>query len=202
MATRSFAVTWDYRCPFAYRAHDHLVTALLAGGTGWDLAFVPFSLGQVHVKEGETDIWERPGDDSGLLALQVGVAVRDRHPEAFPALHRAVFEIRHRHAGRLDDEGALRAVLAGSGLDADAVLAEVATGGPLDTIRKEHESAVASHTVWGVPTFIVDDQAVFVRLMNRSDGDAGASRAVIERLLDLAGGWPELNELKHTTVPR
>ena len=201
MATHTFAVTWDYRCPFAYRAHDHVVEALL-GGADWDVTFVPFSLGQVHVAEGEPDIWDRPDDDTGLLALRVGVVVRDRFPDAFLRVHRGIFELRHRHAGQLNDEAALRGVLTTNGVDADTVFAEIAGGAPLDTVRKEHEASVTEHTVWGVPTFIADDQAVFVRLMNAADGDAAASQAIVERLVDTATGWPELNELKHTTIPR
>jgi 2-hydroxychromene-2-carboxylate isomerase len=201
MATHTFAVTWDYRCPFAYKAHDHVVTGLLAGAD-WDVSFVPFSLGQVHVKEGETDIWDRPDEDSGLLALRVGVVVRDRHPDRFLPVHRALFEIRHRHGGKLADEAALRDALTGQGVDADAVFAEIATGAALETIRKQHEAAVADHDVWGVPTFIADDQAAFVRLMNGADGDGTASRAIVERLVDTLTGWPDLNEFKHTSIPR
>jgi 2-hydroxychromene-2-carboxylate isomerase len=200
MSTHSFTVTWDYRCPFAYRAHDHVVAGLLAGAD-WDVTFSPFSLGQVHVKEGETDIWERPADDTGLLALQVGVAVRDRHPDEFLAVHRAIFELRHLHAGQLNDEAALRSALDAQGVDADGVFSQIAAGWPLETIRKEHEASVAEHSVWGVPTFIVEDQAVFVRLMNSSD-DGAASRQIVERLVDTLVGWPELNEFKHTTIPR
>jgi 2-hydroxychromene-2-carboxylate isomerase len=201
MATHTFAVTWDYRCPFAYKAHDHVVTALL-GGADWDVTFTPFSLGQVHVKEGDTDIWDRPGDDTGLLALRVGVVVRDQFPERFPPTHKAIFEIRHLHGGKLDDEAALRATLADNGVDADAVLAEVAAGGPLETVRKEHEAAVAEHSVWGVPTFITGGQAVFVRLMSGAGGDAALARTTVERLVDTIGGWPDLNEFKHTSIPR
>ena len=56
--------------------------------------------------------------------------------------------------------------------------------------------------MWGVPTFIVGDQAVFVRLMDRAGDDPAPSRAAIERILDLLTGWPELNEFKHTSIPR
>src|SRR3954451_24375772 len=90
----SFAVTWDYRCPFARNAHEHLLTALEAGAD-WDVNFVPFSLGQVHVGEGETDVWDEPEKDTGLVALQSGTLVRDRHPEQFYAVHRALFAARH-----------------------------------------------------------------------------------------------------------
>ena len=56
-------------------------------------------------------------------------------------------------------------------VDDDAVFAEVASGRPLATIKAEHTAYAASHDVWGVPTFIVGDQAAFVRLMNRPEGD-------------------------------
>src|SRR5688572_33244009 len=72
---RTFSVTWDYRCPFARNAHEHVLEGLRAGAP-WDVTFVPFSLGQVHVAEGEPDIWGRWQEDSGLLALQAGVVVR------------------------------------------------------------------------------------------------------------------------------
>jgi hypothetical protein len=41
-----------------------------------------------------------------------------------------------------------------------------------------------------------------VRLLSRPRGDAELARTTIERVLDLAGGWSDLNELKHTSVPR
>jgi hypothetical protein len=56
--------------------------------------------------------------------------------------------------------------------------------------------------VFGVPTFLTEDNAVFVRLMNRPAGDGALATATIERLLDLTAGWPELNEFKHTSILR
>jgi 2-hydroxychromene-2-carboxylate isomerase len=196
----SFAVTWDYRCPFARLAHLHLLDGL-AAGADWDITFLPFSLGQVHVAEGEAPIWDRPDDDSGLLALRAGVVVRDRFPDAFLAVHRELFDARHVHAKHLDED-TVRAALVAHGVDADVVFAEIADGAPLDTVRKEHEAAALDHHVWGVPTFIVGDQAVFVRLTTDSAGDGELARTRIDRILDLATGYPELNEFKHTSIPR
>ncbi len=197
---RSFAVTWDYRCPFARNAHEHLVTALGAGAP-WDVTFSPFSLGQVHIEEGEPDIWGRWRDDSGLLALQAGVIVRDKFPERFLDVHRALFALRHDEGGHLRDDEAVRAVLRREGVDADAVLAEIDGGNTILTVQQEHERAAREHAVWGVPTFIAGDQASFVRLMNRPKGDAELATRSIERILDLLE-WPELNEFKHTSIPR
>lgn len=196
-----FTATWDYRCPFARNAHEHVIEGLRAGAP-WDARFVPFSLGQVHVAEGEPDIWLRPDDDSGLLAMQVGVVVRDRFPDRFLDVHEGIFALRHDEGRQLRDEGELRRVLDTHGVDADAVLDEVSAGGPLATVRDEHTEAALQHEVWGVPTFIRDDRAVFVRLMERPRGDGAVARHTIERVLDLLDHFPDLNEFKHTSLKR
>ena len=196
-----FTVTWDYRCPFARNAHEHLIEGLRAGAP-WNVRFVPFSLGQVHVREGEPDVWLRPESDSGLLARQVGVVVRDRYPERFLDVHEALFALRHDDGRHLEDEAEVRRVLTGQGVDADAVVAEIATGRPLETVRDEHTVAAEDNEVWGVPTFVQGDKAVFVRLMERPRGDAELARRTIDRVVDLLVGFPELNEFKHTSLKR
>lgn len=198
--TRSFAVTWDYRCPYGRIAHDHIVTGLRAGAD-WDVTFLPFCLGQSHVEEGMPDVWRDPESDSGLLALQVGVAVRNEQPHAFIELHHALYEFKHARGGNLRDRTALSAVLTGCGLDPAAVFAEVDSGRPLAVIEDEHTRYARTHAVWGVPVFVVDDKAVFVRLLDRADGDEALAQHTIERILDLIE-WPILNEFKHTSVPR
>lgn len=196
----SFQVTWDYRCPFARNAHEHVVAGLRAGAP-WEVDFRAFSLGQVHVGEGEPDIWERWREDSGLLALQVGVIVRDSFPDRFLDVHEALFALRHDHAGHLRDDAAVRSVLTEQGVDADAVFAGIDDGSAIVTVQQEHERAAKDHRVWGVPTFIVGDEAAFVRVMDRPRGDSEHARRTIERIVDLLA-WPHLNEFKHTSIPR
>jgi hypothetical protein len=199
-AVLRFGVTWDYRCPFARNAHEHVVRGLRSGAD-WEVRFVPFSLGQVHVAEGDPDVWDDPGRDSGLLALQAGVVVRDRRPDRFPDVHLGLFAARHDHGRDLRDPEVVAATLDAHGVDAAAVLDEVADGAVLDTVRREHERAVADHGVWGVPTFLTGERAAFVRLMDRPVDD-GTARRTVERVMDLLDGWPELNEFKHTSLDR
>jgi len=201
--TDSFAVTWDYRCPFARNAHEHVLSGL-AAGADWDVTFLAFSLGQVHVEEGQPSVWDKPEQDGGILALQAGVVVRDHFAEHFPSVHRALFAARHEKALPLDDRAVIEGVLREQGVEPEEVFARIDSGAALVTVRDEHERYVASHHVWGVPTFIVGDQAVFVRLMDRSPlgADAEASRRAIERTVDLVSGWTELNEFKHTSIQR
>ena len=61
---------------------------------------------------------------------------------------------------------------------------------------------MAEWEVFGVPTFVVDDRAVFVRLMSRPQGDAALARRTIEGVLELFDALPDLNEFKYTTLSR
>jgi hypothetical protein len=198
--TLQFAVTWDYRCPFARNGHEHVVAAL-QGGADWEVRFVPFSLNQVHVEEGQPDVWDDPEKAPALLAMQAGIAVRDAFPDAFLPVHLDLFRARHDDAKDIREESVLRTVLARH-LDADAVFDEIASGRPLATFRREHEEVVESHDVFGVPTFIAGDQAVFVRVMHRPGEDRESGRRTIERVIDLLTGWTDLNEFKRTRIPR
>ena len=62
--SRSIAVTFDYRCPFAYNGNAAVIAALRAG-SDVDFRFTPFSLDQVHVEEGEPPVWERDPSEWG-----------------------------------------------------------------------------------------------------------------------------------------
>jgi hypothetical protein len=195
----NFSVTWDYRCPFARIGHEHLLDGLEAGAP-WDVTFVPFFLNQSHVAEGAPSAWEDPAQQPDLLALAAGVVVRDRYPDQFLAVHRSLFTARHDEGGDLRDREVVRKALTRAGADADAVLDEVDTGWPAKQIRTEHEDVVGRLDVFGVPTFVVGDTAVFVRLMARPNGDRGLAVATIERVLGLITDHPEINEFKHTRL--
>ena len=198
--TVSFALTWDYRCPFARNAHEHVLTGL-AAGADWDVTFLAFSLGQAHVEEGQPSVWDKPEQDGGILALQAGVIVRDHFAPEFLSVHRAFFAARHDRGLQLDDRSVIEEVLREQGLPVEEVFERVDSGEGLGTVHDEHERYAASHSVWGVPTFIAGDQAVFVRLMDRSPLGADPSLSVrtVERTVDLVSGWTELNEFKHTS---
>jgi hypothetical protein len=197
----SFAVTWDYLCPFARNAHEHLVVALKAGAD-WDVRFSFFSLAQTHISEGGTAVWEDPAAHSGVLAGLAGIVVREREPERFLDTHLALFGARHDQGVDLREQEQLVKVLDGAGLDGGGILAETGKGWAIDRARAEHEEAVQRWDVFGVPTFIADERAVFVRVMNRPEGNAKVAEETVDRVLDLFDGFPELNEYKFTKIPR
>jgi 2-hydroxychromene-2-carboxylate isomerase len=193
---RTLAVTFDYRCPFAFNGHAAVVAAV-RGGADLDVRYVPFSLDQVHVPEGEPPVWEREPSEwgSGVLALCFGIAARDHFPEHFLDAHLELFAARHVHGGRLADVTVLREAVARAGLDPDAVERLARQPETLATLAREHTEMVDSHAVFGVPTFVEGDEAVFVRFMERGNVDD------LHRALDLLQ-WVDLNEFKRTRIPR
>jgi DSBA-like thioredoxin domain len=194
--TRELAVTFDYRCPFARNAHEAVIAAL-RNGADLNVRFLAFSLDQAHVAEGELPVWERnPGEwGTGVTPLLYGITVRDHFAEKFPEFHLGTFAARFDEGRKLGHEDTVRDVVAAAGLDVDAVVEEVWSGRPLKTLVAEHTELVDRWSVFGVPTFIEGDQAVFIRFMERGRVDD------LERALELLE-WSRLNEFKRTTIPR
>ena len=148
--TRKFSVAFDYRCPFAYNAHAAIVAALREG-VEIDVTFIPFSLDQNHVEEGEVDIWDRPATErgTGAMALLFGIAVRDNFPDQFLDFHMEAFAARHVHSLAIRDEAVMRNVCTLVGLDPDRV-AELALGdATLATLKTEHTALVADYEYSG-----------------------------------------------------
>ena len=199
---RRFAITHDYLCPFARNAAEVVVRATDADPDGVRADFRAFSLSQVHLEEGEAPVWA-PGAEprSGVLALQWGLAVRDHLPERFPAVHLALFAARHDQGRDLNDPEVLGEAVASAGVDPDEVEKLVASGRPAAALADDHTWAVDTARVFGVPTFVSDRRAVFVRLMERP-ASPEAARVTLDRVLAMVEDWPDLNEFKATAIPR
>ena len=132
--TKSFAVTWDYRCPFARNANEHLMTGL-GGGADWDVRFLAFSLEQAHVEEGGKAVWEEPERYPALLPMLAGLVVRDREPDKFLAAHAAIFAIRHEHGLDLRDRDVVAKALDDVGVDGPACSRRSTTDGHSTSCR-------------------------------------------------------------------
>jgi hypothetical protein len=195
-----FAVTFDYLCPFARIANELVVRAQEAGA-GHEVSFRAFSLTQVHLEEDATPVWETDPPPSGVLALRYGLAVRERFPDRFPAAHLALFDVRHEHGDDLNDPAVLDAAVASAGLDPAEVARAAADADVAKALAADHTWGVTEHRVFGVPTFVTDERAVFVRLMRRSPGGEPAV-ATLDRLLEMIDSWTDLNEFKATRIPR
>jgi DSBA-like thioredoxin domain len=193
---REIAVSFDYRCPFARNAHEAVVTAL-RDGVDLDVRFLPFSLDQAHVEEGEPPVWDREPSEwgTGVTALLYAIAIRDQFPDSFLDFHLEAFAARHDHGKKLGREEVVREAVAAAGLDVDTVAEEAWSGRPLKTLAAEHSEQVDRFNAFGVPTFIEGDEAVFIRFMERNRVDD------LERALELLD-WTRFNEFKRTQIPR
>lgn len=173
------------------------MAAAVRGGADYDVRYVAFSLDQIHVSEGEPPVWERDPDDrgTGVLALCYGIAVRDHFPDRFLDAHLELFRARHDRGEKIAEEPVVRHAVQQAGLDADAVAAWAHHPQTLATLAAEHTEMVDEYAVFGVPTFISGNEAVFVRFMEKERVDD------LARMLDLLD-WSRLNEFKRTRIPR
>lgn len=195
----SFDLSYDYRCPFAKNIHLHVITALRAGAD-FTVNFVPWTLNQGYKEEEAPDVWDDPTRDAALVALAASVSVRDHQPDLFLDAHEALFLARHRDGVRLATLDEVSVVLDKVGVDVDRVRDDLASRRPYGVIGTSFHD-FERYEAFGVPTFVVNGAATFVRYMTVPSDDAKDSIRVIESLVTLMELEPELNEFKHTQVP-
>lgn len=192
-------LTYDYLCPFARNANEHAVVALRSG-MDMEITFMPFSLAQSHVEEDQPALWGSKNAlrRSGILALSVAEAVREHEPERFLDAHLALFALRHDQGGDLRDAAQIERALTEAGVDAAAALEAAPV--MLERVASTHQRLVDEHQVWGVPTFIGRERAVFVRFLDRPEGDEERARRRIELAAQLLDGEPMLHEFKQVDL--
>jgi protein-disulfide isomerase-like protein with CxxC motif len=135
-----------------------------------------------------------------IAALAASVSVRDQQPEVFLVAHEALFRARHDDFIRLATYTEVRDVLSAVGVDVIALDDDLASGRPQKAMGESFH-LYEKYEAFGVPTFLVDNDATFVRYMDPPNGDDHASRQLIESIISLIKGTPGLNEFKHTQVP-
>jgi predicted DsbA family dithiol-disulfide isomerase len=195
--TTTFTVTYDYLCPFARIANETLAE-MLQGGEAYDVRFAPFSLHHNTLQRQGEQPWDRPEDEPpgrGVTALLWSIAVRDAFPDHFLTFHTALFSARHDDGSDISDPSIVAGVARAVGIDADAVAEIVASGVPMKTLVDEHTALVDDFAVFGVPTFVSGEEAVFVRFMERHRPED--LRKVVDMLT-----WTNVNEFKRTRVDR
>ncbi|MEX0592512.1 MAG: DsbA family protein [Nitriliruptoraceae bacterium] len=199
----SFGVTFDYLCPWARNLNEHVLTGMRSGAN-WNVRFVPYSLSQGHVDEGDVDIWERdnPDHESGILALKVGLVVRDHHPEAFLDAHESLFAARHDQGDDIKSPAVLAAALDHAGLDGQPIVSAAQHDSMTQQLANEHRAAVEDHDVWGVPTVIGEHRSVFLRVLDRPDGDADVARQRVRFVVSMVNDEPMIHEFKQTELTR
>jgi predicted DsbA family dithiol-disulfide isomerase len=179
--------------------HLHVVSALRAGAD-FDIEFVPWTMSQGYKSDGAPDVWDDPSRDAELLALAVSTSIRDQQPEFFLDAHEALFQARHERAIRLVSRKEIETALEEVGVDIDLIFDDVSSRRPHKVIGESFID-FERYEAFGVPTFVVGDDATFVRYMELPTGDGSASVALIESLVTLMSSQSALNEFKHTQLP-
>ncbi len=199
MVVRSFQLSYDYRCPFAKNIHLHVIAALRAGAE-YDVTFAPWTMSQGYKTDGAPDVWDDESRDAEHLALAVSISVRDEQPAAFLDVHEALFRARHERGVRLVTLEEISHALDGVSVDLPQVFTDVASRRPHKVLGESFRE-FERYDAFGVPTFVIEGDATFVRYMNAPDGPPATSIGVIDSLLTLMSDQSALNEFKHTRVP-
>ena len=199
MALPAFELSYDYRCPFAKNIHLHVITALRAGGA-LDVAFAPWTMSQGHRAPGAPDVWNDLSKDSELLSLAYSTSIRDQQTEHFLDAHEALFRGRHEKGIRLISHEEIADVLKNTGVNIESARVDVESRRPHavigETFRKFEKMQA-----FGVPTFVVNGDATFVRYMKPPTEDGANSIEIISSLVTLMADSADLNEFKHTQLP-
>ncbi len=201
---RKFIYTFDYRCPFARN-----MTELIYYANKFDDKFkvdpIPLCLDQFHVEPDEMNIWDLEDRDKYLVALLSFNVVKEYFPDEMWKFHMEMFLSRHDLGINLRSEEQVLKVLKKVGFnDTDAlfVIEEAKSDKVVKSYAESHIELVEKYEVFGVPTIVLADSAVFVRLMERTIKPSQKAVEKLEYIIGMVEGHPDINEIKHTIVPK
>ena len=175
---------FDYGSPYSYVANAQVEP--VCARTGAELVYRPMLLGGVFKATGNRSPAQEPVDAKrrygGVTLLryaqEAGVAFRPnphfpidtlalmrcavaaQRRGDFPVFHRAVYPAFWAQGLNLGERGVLARVLAGAGLDAEALIAAASDPEVKAELRATTEEAVA-RGAFGAPSFFVGDQLFF-----------------------------------------
>lgn len=195
-----FAVYYDYHCPFVYRASMLLANVRDTGQRSLGVRWRYFSLTQVNSRNHGWTVWGAPASEPvrGRLAFKAAEAARRQG--RFDVFHPALLNARHRDRLDIDDVAIVEQVVVDSGLDLERFRTDIASSSIIEALASDHQHAVATHGVFGTPTFVFPNGSIaYVRL---SDAPTGADALrVFDRLLAVAADEPQILEIKRPTKP-
>jgi predicted DsbA family dithiol-disulfide isomerase len=193
-----FELYYDYLCPFVYRAS--LLLANVAAERRIDVRWRYFSLTQVNSKEEGWTAWAAPAAERvrGRLAFKAAEAARRQ--DRFDPFHANLLAARHQERLDIDDSKVVAQVAEESGLELERFRRDLDDPAILDALALDHRHAVATHGVFGTPTFVFPNGAsAYIRLAEAPTG-AGALQ-LFDSLLAIAADEPRVLEIKRPTRP-
>ena len=193
-----FELYYDYLCPFVYRAS--LLLANVAAERPTDVRWRYFSLTQVNSKEEGWTAWAAPAAEKvrGRLAFKAAEAARRQ--DRFAPFHASLLTARHQDRLDIDDSKVVARVAEESGLELERFRRDLDDPSILDALALDHRHAVATHGVFGTPTFVFPNGAsAYIRLAEAPTG-AGALQ-LFDSLLAIAADEPGVLEIKRPMRP-
>jgi predicted DsbA family dithiol-disulfide isomerase len=177
-----------------------LLQRVRAQGRDVEVDWRYFSLAQVNSEVEGWTVWKAPADEDvrGRLAFQAAEAARRQ--DAFDRVHLPLLEARHLDKLELSDREVVLDVAARAGLDPDRFERDLNDPRILDALARDHQRAVADHSVFGTPTIVFPNGgAAYVRLRPAPDGDAALE--VFDELTRVISQKPYVLELKRPARP-
>jgi len=193
-----FELYYDYLCPFVYRAS--LLVTNVAAERPIDVRWRYFSLAQVNSKETGWTAWDAPAAEKvrGRLAFKAAEAALRQ--DRFDPFHANLLAARHQDRLDIDDAKVVDQVAEESGLELERFRRDLADPAILDALARDHKHAVATHGVFGTPTFVFPNGAsAYIRLAEAPTG-AGALQ-LFDSLLAIVADEPRVLEIKRPTRP-
>ncbi len=197
-AIMEFEVYYDYLCPFVYRAS--LLLAKVGDQRSLEIRWRYFSLTQVNSKDEGWTVWDAPAGERVRGRIAFASAEAARRQNRFEPFHSALLGARHQHRLEIDDRKVVEGVAVGSGLELERFRRDLDDPTILETLATEHRNGVASHGVFGTPTFVFPNGAsAYIRLADVPEG-AEALR-LFDALIDVAANESRVLEIKRPTRP-
>ncbi len=193
-----FELYYDYLCPFVYRAS--LLLANVAAERPIDIRWRYFSLAQVNSKEEGWTAWAAPAAERvrGRLAFKAAEAARRQ--DRFDPFHANLLAARHQDRLDIEDAKVVDQVAEESGLKLERFRRDLADPTILEALARDHKYAVATHGVFGTPTFVFPNGAsAYIRLAEAPSG--ADALQLFDSLLAIAADEPRVLEIKRPTRP-
>jgi hypothetical protein len=185
---------FDYTCAYSFRVWRWLGGQVRPLRPDLELEWVGFSLKEANRADGESVFAEVGDPRLSVVALALAAAARERGGERF---HDGAFSAFHSGGPRVTRDDLL-ALAVRDGVDVDRFWRERRVW--IDRVASEHSAAVQRWGVFGTPTLVIDDEAVYLKI-GEVPADERQGVRLWEAVETLAVQHPDLVEIKRPVVP-
>lgn len=189
---------FDYTCGYSFRIWRWIEEQVRVDDPTILLPeWRPFSLKEVN-RDGAASVFEAVDDPAlSVLALAVGAALAGGAGD-FGSYHSSAFEAFHTSDHRVTRDDLLR-MAEDAGADATRLWRDRSRW--IDAVATSHHDGIARWGVFGTPTLVLDDAAVYLKMASiPSSADEGAR--LWGALTTLVVSHPDLLEIKRPAAPQ